>query len=223
MPTKSWTPLLLIALSAACEAQPQDEAEGPDDVVLNASELHASCKAQVRQRTLNVKGTGAADRIALRLQSPTRLAVDFGDDGSADAVFSRATFDRIHVDAGNGDDLVRMDESGGTFTDTTAVTILGGKGNDTLLGGVGAETFLAGPGKDTGAGGRGNDVAFLGSGDDAFVWDPGDGSDVVEGDIGTDALVFNGSAVAEQIDLSANGGRLRFFRNIANITMDTDD
>ena len=32
---------------------------------------------------------------------------------------------------------------------------------------------------------------------------------------------FNGAAVAEQVDLSANGNRLRFFRDAANITMDT--
>ena len=32
---------------------------------------------------------------------------------------------------------------------------------------------------------------------------------------------FNGANVAEQVDLSANGNRLRFFRVQANITMDT--
>ena len=31
---------------------------------------------------------------------------------------------------------------------------------------------------------------------------------------------FNGAGVAEQVDLSANGNRLRFFRTQANITMD---
>ncbi|HEX4719401.1 MAG TPA: hypothetical protein VH300_12775, partial [Thermoleophilaceae bacterium] len=33
---------------------------------------------------------------------------------------------------------------------------------------------------------------------------------------------FNGANVAEQFDLSANGKRLRFFRNVGNITMDTN-
>ena len=72
-------------------------------------------------------------------------------------------------------------------------------------------------------GGRGNDIAFLGAGDDTFVWNPGDGNDTVEGQAGTDTMQFNGANIAEKIDLSANGGRLRFTRDIANIVMDTND
>ena len=64
-------------------------------------------------------------------------------------------------------------------------------------------------------------MAQLGAGDDTFVWDPGDGSDTIEGQDGTDTMRFNGAAAAEQVDLSANGNRLRFFRNAGNITMDT--
>jgi hypothetical protein len=54
-----------------------------------------------------------------------------------------------------------------------------------------------------------------------FVWDPGDGSDRVEGQDGTDTMLFNGAAGDEQVDLSANGNRLRFFRTQGNVTMDT--
>ena len=36
-------------------------------------------------------------------------------------------------------------------------------------------------------------------------------------------MVFNGSNVGENMDVSANGGRVRFTRNVANITMDLDD
>src|SRR5262249_27352558 len=61
----------------------------------------------------------------------------------------------------------------------------------------------------------------LGEGDDVFVWNPGDGSDVVEGQGGTDTLEFNGANISEKIDLSANGERLRFSRDVASITMDT--
>ena len=35
-------------------------------------------------------------------------------------------------------------------------------------------------------------------------------------------MLFNGANAAERIDLSANGNRLRFFRDVGNITMDTD-
>src|SRR5262249_26574547 len=43
----------------------------------------------------------------------------------------------------------------------------------------------------------------------------------VEGQDGTDELLFNGANAAEHVELSANGSRLRFTRDVANITMDT--
>ena len=82
--------------------------------------------------------------------------------------------------------------------------------------------LIGSAGSDLVNGGKGNDAAFLGAGDDTFVWNPGDGSDTVEGQSGTDTMVFNGANVNEHIDLSANGSRLRLFRDVANITMDTE-
>jgi Ca2+-binding RTX toxin-like protein len=191
---------------------------------------------------LTVKGTNAADRIALRLQAgqPGIVEVDFGDDGSAEFSFERTEIAEIVVEAGNGGDAVRIDESNGVFADTIPTTIDGGNGNDRLVGGSGAgtliggngddalfggngnETLLGGNGNDSIDGNKGNDLAFMGNGDDTFVWDPGDGSDTVEGQKGIDTMLFNGAGIAEQVDLSANGSRLRFHRDIANITMDTD-
>ena len=207
---------------------------------------------------LTIEGTNAADRIALRLQArqPDVIQVDVGDDGSADFSFDRSAVAAIVVQAGSGDDAVRVDESNGVFGDTIPITLdggngndrliggagaemlrggngddsligggagtlLGGNGDDTLAGGPGAETLLGGNGSDTVDGNKGNDVARLGNGDDTFVWDPGDGSDTIEGWNGEDTMVFNGAGVAERVDLSANGDHLRFFRDIANITMDT--
>ena len=191
---------------------------------------------------LTVKGTNAGDRIALRLQAgqPGILEVDFGDDGSAEFSFERSEITEIAVKAGNGDDAVRIDEINGVFADTIPTTIDGGNGNDRLVGGAGAgtlnggngddalfggngnEKLLGGNGNDSIDGNKGNDVAFMGNGNDTFVWDPGDGSDTVEGQNGTDTMLFNGADIAEQVDLSANGHRLRFFRDIAGITMDTN-
>ena len=71
-------------------------------------------------------------------------------------------------------------------------------------------------------GNAGADTGVMGSGHDVFIWDPGDGSDVIEGQAGYDTMDFNGSAGDEIFDASANGQRLRFFRNAGNITMDTD-
>ena len=190
---------------------------------------------------LTVEGTKAADRIALGLQAgqPGILQVDFGDDGSAEFSFARSEIAQIVVEAGNGGDAVRIDERNGVFADTIpttidggngddrlvggagAVTLIGGNGDDTLFGGDGNEKLFGGNGDDTIDGGKGNDAAFLGNGNDTFVWDPGEGSDTIEGQNGTDTMIFNGADLAEQVDLSANGSRLRFFRDRGNITMDT--
>ena len=36
-------------------------------------------------------------------------------------------------------------------------------------------------------------------------------------------MLFNGANIAENFDVSANGGRVRFTRNIASIVMDLND
>jgi hypothetical protein len=192
---------------------------------------------------LAVDGTNGDDRLALRLQvgNPAVLQIDVGDDGSAEFSVPRAQVERLSVDGGNGDDSLRIDESNGVFTDAIATTIeggngndrlvggagamtlSGGNGNDVLFGGAGAETLIGGNGDDSIDGNKGNDVGLLGNGNDTFVWDPGDGSDVVEGQNGTDTMLFNGADAAERVVLSANGGRLRFFRDPGAVTMDTDD
>ncbi len=225
----------------------------------NGTAAPTSTDASLVDSVLTVEGTNANDRIALRLEAgqPGILQVDVGDDGSADFSFQRREITKIVVDAGNGDDSVRIDESNGVFGDAIPTTIdggngndrlaggagdetvLGGNGNDSLIGGAGAGTLDGGNGNDTLAGGngaekllggngndsidgnKGNDVAFMGNGNDTFIWDPGDGSDTVEGQNGNDTMVFNGAGVAEHVDLTANGNRLKFFRDVANITMDT--
>ena len=124
------------------------------------------------------------------------------------------------VNANGGDDSF---SATGNLAALIAITVDGGAGNDTLLGSNGVDLLLGGDGNDFADGQQGNDVALLGAGDDTFQWDPGDGSDVIEGQDGTDAMAFNGSNASENMDVSANGGRVRFTRNVANITMDLDD
>ena len=181
-------------------------------------------RPKVKRGELRVIGTNASDKIALRLRAgdPGVLEVDAGDDGSAEFAFQRSEITRIAVSARPGDDLVRIDEANGVFTDQIPTTLAGGRGNDTLAGGRGVETLLGELGNDSIDGNAGNDVALMGAGYDTFVWDPGDGSDVVEGQSGSDTMVFNGANAAERIELTANGDRLRFFRDLGNITMDTD-
>ena len=181
-------------------------------------------KATVTDGTLRISGSPRADKIVLRLSAldANQLQVDVGDDGSADFTFDIATLRAIDVEAGNGNDTVRIDQVNGAFTTRPATRIDGGNGDDTLIGGSGDEIFVGGRGDDVVDGNGGADTAFLGKGDDTFVWDPGDGSDVVEGGSGSDTMVFNGSAGNEIMAATANGARVSFTRNLGNIVMDLD-
>lgn len=181
--------------------------------------------AYVSNGCLQINGSNDPMHLTLRLRpaASNELELDVGDDGQADYRFARDLFDCIQINAGGGDDVVRIDETNGIFTDTEITTIDGGPGNDQLFGGSGAETFRGGNGDDFIFGDNGADVAFMGSGDDVFQWDPGDGSDTIEGEDGADTMLFFGNNAAENIDISANGPRVRFFRSVGSITMDLDD
>src|SRR5919206_2226365 len=123
---------------------------------------------QLKHGVLTIKGTKAADKIAVRLAAgdSRTLQVDTNDDGTSDFSFARADVTRIIVRAGAGNDAVRMDESNGVFTDTIPTTIDGGTGNDRIAGGKGNERLLGGPGNDSIDGNGGDDVALLGNGSD---------------------------------------------------------
>ena len=195
------------------------------------SERIEGVRAKIKHGTLDVKGSDGGQRVALRLEAgdPGTIQVDTGDDGSADFSFAASDVAAIKVKMGEGNDSARIDDSNGAFTGASRpTTVAGGDGNDTLQGGqtqaaAEAETFIGGGGTDLVDGGKGNDTADLGDGADTFRWDNGEGSDVIEGQDGTDTMVFNGAAVAEDVTMSANGGRLTFLRTQGNVTMDTND
>jgi Ca2+-binding RTX toxin-like protein len=182
-------------------------------------------RAEVKGGALEVKGGDQDNAVALRLKAgdPNRVQVDVGDDGSADFSFARGDLSGIRVQMGDGADSVRIDDANGAVTGSIPTTIAGGGGDDTLNGGQGAETYRGGDGNDTVDGNGGSDTADLGGGSDIFRWDPGDGSDTIEGRDGSDTMLFNGGAGGETVTMTANGGRLTFFRVQGNITMDTDD
>jgi Ca2+-binding RTX toxin-like protein len=168
--------------------------------------------------TTTINGTGGNDTIAI---APNAGAVDVT--GLAAAVkieHSEAMNDLLNVKGLDGNDTINGAIG---LAALIKLGIDGGAGDDTINGGDGAETLLGGDGNDAIDGNRGDDVGLLGTGDDSFRWDPGDGSDIVEGQDGTDTLLFNGAGVAENFDVSPNGERVRFFRDVANITMDLND
>jgi Ca2+-binding RTX toxin-like protein len=152
---------------------------------------------------------------------------------TATANGTRVRFDRVNpapfsVDIGTSENLVLNANGGddsfsatGNLATLIAITVDGGDGNDAILGGNGADRLLGGTGNDFVDGNQGADTGVLGAGDDTFQWDPGDGSDIVEGQDGLDTMLFNGANIGESFDVSPNGQRVRFVRNIGNITMDT--
>jgi Ca2+-binding RTX toxin-like protein len=154
---------------------------------------------------------------------------------TATANGSRVRFDRVNpapfsIDIGTSENLqLNMNGGDDSFSATGNLAALiqigvdGGAGNDTILGGNGSDRLVGGDGNDFIDGNQGNDEAFLGAGDDVFQWDPGDGSDLVEGGDGADRMIFNGANIAETFEMSANGQRVRFTRNIGNIVMDLND
>jgi Ca2+-binding RTX toxin-like protein len=150
----------------------------------------------------------AAGRVHVNRIDPAPFTIDIG------------TSENLAINANGGDDAVT---GGNGLAGEIQITIDGGAGNDTLAGGDGVDVLLGGDGNDSINGKQGNDVALLGAGDDVFIWNPGDGSDTVDGQAGQDTLEFNGSGGDENIDLAANGPRLRLFRNVGTITMDTND
>ena len=154
--------------------------------------------------TITANGT----RVRFDRISPAPFSLDIG------------TTENLVVNANGGDDVIT---AGNGLASLIHLTLDGGAGNDTITGGDGNDTLLGGDGNDLVTGGRGNDSAQLGAGDDTFVWNPGDGSDIVDGQDGTDTLLFNGANINENIDISANGQRVRFTRDVANITMDLNN
>jgi Ca2+-binding RTX toxin-like protein len=174
-------------------------------------------------------GDGLADTVIANATNGDDV-IDVVGAGSSVSVIGLAAAINVTNSEGANDSLV-INGLGGddSITATTLpagvikLTIDGGAGDDTILGSQGADVVLGGAGDDFVFGDNGNDVAFLGTGDDVFQWDPGDGNDTIEGQDGTDTMLFNGANVAENINIVANGGRVLFLRDVANITMDLDD
>ena len=182
-----------------------------------AAPAGAATSVQIDDGTLQVLGDGANNRITLYNQQ-SDVVIDIGDDGVAEFTANRGAFSKIEAKGGAGDDDLAVVNAGGPLD--TPITLDGGAGNDNLRGGAGAETLLGGTGDDVADGNLGADTARLGSGNDRFNWDPGDNSDTVEGEGGSDVLSFNGANIGENIDVTANGPRVRVTRNVAGITLD---
>ncbi len=174
-------------------------------------------------------GDNAADVVIVNGTSGNDIIDVFGAGASA-AVVGLPTRVNITGSEGANDSLVINALSGNDGVTATTLpagviklTLDGGEGDDSLLGSQGADVFLGGAGNDFIFGDNGNDLALMGAGDDVFQWDPGDGNDTIEGQDGADKMLFFGSNASENVDISANGGRVIFARDVASVSMDLDD
>jgi len=140
--------------------------------------------------TAEVNG-GGGDEVFTATANGTRVRFDRLD--PAPFALDLGTTEKLVVNMNGGNDSF---SATGNLAALIGITVDGGAGNDTILGSNGIDLLLGGIGNDFIDGQQGNDVALLGEGDDVFQWDPGDGSDTVEGQAGTDTLLFNGSNVA---------------------------
>ena len=174
-------------------------------------------------------GDAAADTVIVNGTNGDDIVDVFGAGTSASVLGLHTRVDVANSEGAN--DALVINTLGGDDGVTAStlpagvikLTVDGGAGEDSLLGSQGADVFLGGSEGDFVFGDNGNDVEFLGAGADVSQWNPGDGNDTLEGQDGRDKMLFFGANVAENITLSANGGRALFFRDVANVTMDLDD
>jgi Ca2+-binding RTX toxin-like protein len=197
-----------------------NDISGTDLVELNIDQagVPGGSAGDAQPDTVIVNGTNGDDIIDVFGAGTSASVV--GLPAQVNVTNSEAANDSLVINALGGNDGV-------TATTLPAgvikLTVDGGAGDDTILGSQGADVFLGGNNNDFLFGDNGNDLALMGAGDDVFQWNPGDGNDTLEGQDGTDSMLFFGANIAENIDITANGGRVLFFRNVANVTMDLDD
>ena len=199
---------------------------------------------------IEVNARGGADTVTVNDLTGTdvkQVAIDLAGtpgsgqgDGAADSVTVNGTGGNDHITVASSgasvvvNGLAAQVTLAGAEPDKDSLVVNGAAGNDTINasaltagqinltinGDAGDDVITGSQGDDQVIGGQGSDTALLGAGNDTFIWNPGDGSDTVDGQAGNDTLQFNGAAIAEKIDVSANGGHARLTRDIGTVTMD---
>jgi Ca2+-binding RTX toxin-like protein len=193
---------------------------GADDVVVGDLSGTDMTEAGLDLRGPNGGGDGVADSVTVNGTQGDDVFGAAGDAGGVDVFGLQAAVNLSFQEQAN--DRLTLNALGGD--DTVDATSLEADGIQlTMNGSLGEDLFHGSEGNDLTNGGDGDDVALMGAGDDTFVWNPGDDNDTLEGQSGADTMLFSGANVAENIDISANGGRVLFFRNVAAVTMDLND
>jgi Ca2+-binding RTX toxin-like protein len=207
--------------AAAFTAAPAQAMPAGVTVTLNGSLLTITGDSAANSLTVGHTAAGAITLNGTEVLGGTATTANVSD---------------IVMDGGAGNDTLRLDETNGAMP---RIKFLGGEGNDQLFGGSGADSLLGGPGADTLVGnggddnlvgdagndkvigGPGDDTVSLGDDSDQFTWNPGDGNDHVDGNAGTDTLIFNGSDRAasdpfetEDLSFASDGSRTMIKRSV---------
>jgi Ca2+-binding RTX toxin-like protein len=193
---------------------------GADNILVGDLSGTDVTRVDIDLRGPNGGGDGAADTVTVNATQGADVFGVAGDVGGitvfglqagVNIFFPEQANDRLTLNGLGGDDVINASS---LEADGIKLTMNGGLGNDILIGSEGDDLIN---------GGDGNDTALMGAGNDTFVWNPGDDNDTLEGQDGFDTMLFNGANVAENITISANGGRALFFRDVANVLMDVND
>lgn len=193
---------------------------GADNIVVGDLSGTDLTRLDLDLRGPNGGGDGAADTVTVNATQGADVFGAAGDAGGVN-VFGLHTAVNLFFQEQAGDRLTLNGQGSDDVIDATSLEADGIQ--LTMNGGLGDDVFLGSEGDDLVNGGDGDDVALMGAGDDTFVWNPGDDNDFLEGQDGFDTMLFNGANVSEQINLSANGGRVLFTRDIASVVMDLND
>lgn len=157
--------------------------------------------------------------------------------GVADDNATVSNTDLIHVNGGDGNDVIVLDETNGILP---AAELFGGAGNDSLTGGSGNDQLSGQDGNDSLFGRAGDDQLSGGSGDDFIAGGAGndtlfggEGNDFLDGDQGTDtAFLGAGNDVfrwdqgdgSDKVDGGSGFDEMVFngFGNPENFTLSAD-
>ena len=149
--------------------------------------------------------TANGTRVRFDRISPAPFSLDIG------------TTENLVLNMNGGDDVIT---AGNGLASLINLTLDGGAGNDTITGGDGNDTLLGGDGNDVITGGRGNDTLLGGSRRRHLRLESGRRQRHRRGPGRHRHALFNGANINENIDISANHGRVKFTRDVGNVTMD---
>ncbi len=145
---------------------------------------------QSSQHRLLVNGDGLDNNITISRDSGGHLFANGGAIHISPDIATVTNTDLIRVNGGDGNDVIRLDETNGALP---AAQLFGGNGNDTLTGGSGNDQLSGQDGNDSLSGAGGNDLLSGGDGNDTILGgagndtlNGGDGNDFLDGDQGAD-------------------------------------